>query len=252
MKRNTVVANWKMNPESLSEAKKLFLATKKGALRFSNTKTVICPPAPFLSALSSKSKNVFLGAQDVFWQTAGAHTGEVSPLMLKSLGVKYCIVGHSERRFLGETDERVSQKIQALLAQSIIPIVCVGEKERDIHGNYLGILENQIKQSLNGLQKNDVSKIIIAYEPIWAIGKSARDAMNPHRLHEMVIFIEKILANLYGRDVARKVTIIYGGSVEPKNVDDLVRDGNVSGFLVGHASLDAKGFVEILKAVSAR
>ena len=128
-------------------------------------------------------------------------------------------------------------------------MLCIGERERDTHGEYLAILSKQIKASLSGVQKKDVKNIVIAYEPIWAIGKTAEEAMNPHKLHEMVLYIRKVLTEIYGRDIAQSVQIIYGGSVESKNAQALMKDGNVSGFLVGHASLSAKGFGEIITAV---
>lgn len=249
MAKKIVIANWKMNPDSLPKARKLFQSTKKFSSNLSKTRVIVCLPAIYLASFNSKTKNINLGAQNVFWQVSGAHTGEISSAMLKNLGVSYCLVGHSERRALGETDEEVSKKLKALLKSGLIPILCVGERERDSQGEYLGILSNQIKSSLFGVDKRDIKNLIVAYEPIWAIGRTAREAINSHKLHQTVLFIEKILSELYGREQAKKVAIIYGGSVEEKNASEIIKNGNVSGFLVGHASLDPLTFREILQAV---
>ena len=249
MPQKIVVANWKMNPENISQAKKLFSKISRSANTLKRTKVVIAPPYLFISNLKVKGKKVSLGAQDSFWGKTGASTGEISSTMLKNSGVTSVILGHSERRALGETDIMVSKKVLDVLREKLTPVVCIGEKERDEHGNYLSFLSEQIKKSLAGVSRRDISQVIIAYEPIWAIGKTAENAMNPHKLHEMVIFIYKTLTTLFGRELASKVVIIYGGSVESSNADDLIRNGNVKGFLVGHASLNPKGFEEILKAV---
>ena len=195
------------------------------------------------------SKKIFLGSQNLSSTDNGTSTGEVSALQLKNLKVSYSIVGHSERRALGETDEMVAKKIKLALKYGITPILCIGEKERDRHGTYLHLLEEQIRKSISGIGRGSISKIVIAYEPVWAIGKSTTDAMNSHNLHEMTIFIRKVLSSVCGRDLAHKVQIIYGGSVEKGNAIDLIKNGNVTGFLVGHASLDAKHFGEIMKEV---
>ncbi|TAL49351.1 triose-phosphate isomerase [Patescibacteria group bacterium] len=249
MARNIVIANWKMNPASPVEAKRLFASTRAAARALRSVEVVIAPPVPFLSLFAGKRyKNVRLGAQDVFWQSRGAVTGEVSPAMLASLGVRYVIVGHSERRALGESDEIVSRKVSAALSAGLTPILCVGEGERDEHGAYLHALAGQIRRSLAGLTKNGIPGIIVAYEPVWAIGKTARDALSARGLHETTLFIQKTLNDLYGRRAADTVRIVYGGSVEANNAAELIREGNVSGFLVGHASL-SRGFREILRAV---
>ncbi len=238
-----------MNPQTLLEARKLFSTTKNTASRLKKTKVVVAPPFIFISSLAGTKSRLYLGAQNVFWETRGAFTGEISPSMLSEMGVQYVIVGHSERRAIGETDEIVSKKLKTLIREEIIPILCVGESERDNHGHYLSFLSTQIKKSLAGIQKRNIKNIIIAYEPIWAIGKTASDAMDSHKLHETVLYIRKVLSEMYGRDIAKAVSIIYGGSAEPGNVAELMKNGNVMGFLVGHASLDVKGFSEILKIV---
>lgn len=250
--RKIVIANWKMNPTSVKEAKTLFLQIKRKASLLKKISVVVAPPFAFLSLFSSakkSSKTFSLGAQNTSWQSSGALTGEVSSPMLKDLGVSYVIVGHSERRALGETDAVVARKIASLLGERLVPILCVGETERDQHGDYLSVLANQIKSSLLGVSKRDIVNTVIAYEPVWAIGKTAKDAMDSHKLHETTLFIRKTLTELYGRNIAEAVTIIYGGSVEPVNAPDLIKNGNVSGFLVGRASLSAKEFGNIIDAV---
>ncbi len=252
MVKKVVIANWKMNPETTAESRKLFQDVVKVASTLKKINVIVSPPAIFLSDLVRKqNKNVFLCSQDVFWGKTGSFTGQFSASMIRALGVESSIIGHSEKRALGETDEDVSKKVLAVLKESLIPIVCIGEHERDHGGEYLTFLSNQLKASISRVSRKDVSKLIVAYEPIWAIGKTANDAMDSHKLHEVVIFIRKVLTKIFGREYAQKVTIIYGGSVEPKNASDLIKNGNVSGFLVGHASLDSKKFKEILVAVEA-
>ena len=251
MAKRLIIANWKMNPATLKEARALFQATKKKASTVARASVVIAPPSVYL-AFCKPSKKVLVGAQNVAWADKGAFTGEISAVQLANLNVTYVIVGHSERRFLGETDEIISKKIKSVLKQSLIPVLCIGELERDNHGAYLRMVEDQIRKSLAGIGRESLAKVVIAYEPVWAIGKSSDEAVNSHKLHEMTIFIRKILSGMCGRDLAHKVQIIYGGSVEAKNALELIQNGNVSGFLVGHASLDIKGFGEIIKAVDAR
>lgn len=250
--RKIVVANWKMNPVSVEEAKALFSQVRRKSSVLRKTSVIVAPPSVFISLFSSgrkNSKSFFLGAQNTSWQSSGALTGEVSSPMLKDLGVSHVIVGHSERRTLGETDAIVARKMASLFGERLIPILCIGERDRDQHGEYLSVLANQIKNSLAGVSKRDIVNTIIAYEPIWAIGKTASDAMDSHKLHETTLFVRKTLTELYGRNIAESVPIIYGGSVEPANASDLIKNGNVSGFLVGHASLSSKGFGEIIQAV---
>lgn len=249
MAKKIVIANWKLNPVDIKEAVKLFSDTKRIASKFSKINVVVAPPAVYLSKFSVNKGNLFLGSQDAFWEKEGAFTGEVSSFLLSNLGVKYSILGHSERRSLGESDEVVRKKVRSSLDNFIFPIVCVGERERDSHGKYLDELRQQIKNSLGKIQKKDLSRIIIAYEPVWAIGKSSRDAINPEKLHEMVIFIRKILTDLFGRESAEQTTIIYGGSVDPTNAKDLCQKGEVSGFLVGGASLNPERFAGIIKSI---
>lgn len=250
--KRVIVANWKMNPPIVAEARALFSKTKLAGSRLENVETVVCPPFPYLGAFTNAgTTRVLLGAQDVFWQNSGRATGEVSPEMLRGLGVSYVIVGHSERRALGESDEIVSKKAKAVLAEGLVPILCIGERERDADGRYFDVLKNQIKFSLAGVKRASVRELVIAYEPLWAIGKSARDAMSPRDIRETEIFIRKVLTDFFDAETAKAPLILYGGSAEPENTRAILADGGVAGLLVGHASLDAEGFGKMLKSANA-
>jgi triosephosphate isomerase len=249
--KRLIIANWKMNPPSMAEARALFRKTKQVGSRLERVETVICPSHTHLGLFAhTGTTRVSLGAQDVFWANGARATGEVSPEMLADLGVSYCIVGHSERRALGETDEVVSKKVKAVLAEGIRPILCIGERARDENAGYFEVLKNQLKASLSGIQRRFLSELVIAYEPLWAIGKSARDAMKPRDIRETSIFIRKVLTDLYDAETARQPALLYGGSAEPENTAAILSEGGVSGLLVGHASLDAEGFGKMLKSAS--
>ena len=211
--KKIIIGNWKCNPKSLAEAKKLFNAVKK-------TGAVICPPFVYLS----KFKYKFLGAQDCFWEQSGPYTGEVSPKMLKSLGVKYVIIGHSERRALGETKEIIEKKLRAALKVGLIPILCVGEKKGE---NFKKVIDKQLK---------DLKGIIIAYEPVWAISTSGGDFCSPEKARKVMEYIRTKTNDL----------VVYGGSVDSKTVKGYI-DIGFDGVLVGGASLDAKEFIKIIK-----
>ncbi|OHA21564.1 MAG: hypothetical protein A2849_03660 [Candidatus Taylorbacteria bacterium RIFCSPHIGHO2_01_FULL_51_15] len=240
-----------MNPASAAEARLLFRKTKQAGSKLDKVETVICPPFPYLGLFAhAGTTRVPLGAQDLFSTNSARATGEVSPEMLKDLGVSYVIVGHSERRMLGETDEIVSKKLKAALAEGLSPIVCMGEKERDVEGRYFDTLKSQIIASLSGTSRADLRTLCIAYEPLWAIGKSAREAMEPRTVREMAIFIQKVLRDIYGEEAAQLPSILYGGSVEESNTASILSEGGVGGLLVGHASLDAERFTKILKSAN--
>lgn len=248
-----------MNPDSLEKAKKIFSALKRLAKDSKKTELIICPPLVYLSSLSTfnfKISNFKLGAQNVFEDNPAKgsrpFTGEVSAEMLKNLGVEYVIVGHSERRSRGESDESVNKKIKVLLKAGITPIVCVGEKERDADGHFFEFLKTQIKNTFVGLKKDDLLKTIIAYEPVWAIGKNETENLSGADLHEIVIFIRKVLSEIAGKPLAFKTRIIYGGSVSSFNVSDIVFNGQVSGILPGRASLDPKEMKNILEILESR
>ncbi len=255
MKKKIVVGNWKMNPTTLLEAQGIFKKVKNTATKLTSTSVIICPPSVYISKfLPAKSgarikPTISIGAQDVSYESQGAFTGEVSALMLKDLGVSHIIIGHSERRTAGETDEMVSKKVSAVLDAGIHPIVCVGENERDIHGLYLETLKNQIKNSLSKVSKKLINHVVIAYEPIWAIG--AKEAEDPAMIEEMTIFIKKVLADIFGQENTLNTGVLYGGSINFRNAPDIITRGKVDGLLVGRESVNTPGFVEILKAVDA-
>ena len=246
MPKKIVIANWKMNPATLKEAEKLV----KGFLASFSAKkiqVIICPPFVYLEKLKNIFRKISWGVQNVSCEESGAYTGEISAEMLYNLGTKYVLVGHSERRGMGETNEDVNKKIKACLALGLIPILCVGENERDENHAYLNFVKNQVLECLAGVNKNLFPKIILAYEPIWSISTTInhQDATPADSL-EMTIFIRKILSDLSSPKIAGEIKIIYGGSVQEKNVGDFLKNGGVDGVLVGKASLDVKKFTEIV------
>lgn len=246
-RKKIVVANWKMNPPSLKEATKIFNDTKKFSGR-SNTEIVICPPYIYLNQF--RKSRLALGVQDLSISTVGAHTGEISAEMVAKNGAKYVIIGHSERRAMGETDEIVNKKIENALSENLKVILCVGEKVRDEHGEYLNFIKAELRNSLKRVNRKYLKNFLIAYEPIFAVGNKNYAALSPHDIYQMVIFIRKHLVEHFNDADARKVPILYGGSVEEKNAADIIKNGGVDGFLVGRQSLDPKGFGGILKASS--
>ncbi|MFH1472926.1 MAG: triose-phosphate isomerase [bacterium] len=250
MAKSILIANWKNKPSSLREMSLLLAGLAKKSRLYKQIPTYIAPPHTYFESVSKRANGYsHLASQDISILPEGKHTGSVTVDILKSFGVRLAILGHSEVRTAGETDEQVSKKVRFALKAGITPLVCVGETQRDAEGEYLEFLRHQIKLSLEGLRrKDDVSKIVIAYEPIWAIGKRAQDAITPEDLSQIVLFIRRVLVDLFGRETAEKVKIIYGGSVEPKNAKVLFETG-VRGFLIGHESLDAKGFAEIAEVL---
>lgn len=246
-----IVANWKMNPSSLKGANKLLSGVTKNLPSLKKTEVVVCPPFIYLEQLRKISKRVVLGAQDVSFEESGAFTGQVSAQMLSLLGVKYTIIGHSERRSLGETNGDINKKIKAALFFGLIPILCVGESVRDESHSYFNLVKTQLEECLNGVQKVSISSLIIAYEPVWAISSTInRHDANPVDSREMSIFIRKIISDKIG--VKEKMPkILYGGSVNDKDVEGFLKDGGVDGVLVGRASLDVEKFSNIVKVCEA-
>ena len=243
-----IVANWKMNPETDEKAKEIFKGTKLAVKSLKKIKVVVCPPFVYLSDLEKiNDSKIVLGAQDMFWEKSGSFTGEISAGMLNN--ESYVILGHSERRELGENDEMISKKIVTAVKAGLRPILCIGEKERDTHGEYLHFLRNQLINSLGKLQKRYLVKLTIAYEPVWAIGKSEDEAMKPADIHETALFIKKVLADIYGQPSAVSIPILYGGSVSHNNAKDIIVAGQVQGLLVGRESLNPKKFGELLLEV---
>ncbi len=251
--KKIIVGNWKMNPLSLQEAEKLFTNIAKFVSDIKKTGIVVCPPSLYLEKLKSanwRTRKISLGAQNVFWEDIGAYTGEVSGDMLYNAGARYVIVGHSERRRLGENNSDVNKKVKSSIRAGLTPILCIGESVRDRNHGYLNFIKTQIEEYLNGVSKNSISKVIIAYEPIWAIGKGAYSA-TPEEFREMNIFIRKILSDKFGVKIVENIKIIYGGSVDEKNTEGFIKDGQADGFLVGRASLNPKKFYKIAKICEA-
>lgn len=245
-----VIANWKMNPQSTKEAEVIFGTVSKEIKKIKNTKVIICPPFPFLF-LSKKFKNkkIILGAQNTSEKPEGSFTGDVSPLMLSNMGVKNVIVGHSERRKQGENNKIINEKILNLLKYKLSPILCVGESDRDHDGSYLSFVEGQIKECLVGISSSQIKNIIIAYEPIWAIGKDRVREATKEEFLEMKIFIKKIISDIYNSKIAHEIPILYGGSVNPLNAKSFIEEG-ADGLLVGRDSLNPKKFIAIINAVN--
>lgn len=244
-----IVANWKMNPETLEEAKAIVGEVSKKSKKFKSAKIVLCPPFIYLSEVErmvSSHKNISLGAQDIFIGEGASHTGEISPEMLKSTGTKYIIVGHSEKRALQDTDEIVHEKLFGALKNNFKVILCVGEKERGDHAGQYHEMKGQLESAFFKLPKNLIKNVIIAYEPVWAIGKSEKEAMKPEELHEMAIFIKKIASDVLGAKYVEKLQILYGGSVTKNNAKEIIEKGNVNGLLVGRESLKTENFLELI------
>jgi triosephosphate isomerase len=246
-KKKIIIGNWKMNPTNAKEAIGLTTAIKRSVSRYSEVTTVLCPPFVFLPLLVSKSKVQF-GAQDVFYEEKGSYTGEVSGAQLKSLGANYVIIGHSERRKLGETDGVIAKKVLKALASDLTPVICIGEEVHDNDGAYLEIVRSQLLASLALVKRTEVWKVIIAYEPIWAVG--APEPMSSYELHQMSLFIRKTLLDEYGKNASIGISVLYGGSADATNAAEIVSKGEVDGLLVGRESLNAEHFVSMLKAVN--
>lgn len=243
-----VVANWKMNPSSIKDAALLFSQTLNMAKSAKKLKIIVCPPLPFL-IMTSKRQNILLGAQNVAKEESGSYTGEVSPKMLQSLGVSHVIVGHSERRAMGENNKDINLKILNLLKFKLTPILCLGEINREVDGSYLSFVEEQIKEALLNVKANQMKNLIIAYEPVWAIGAKALREATPAEFMEMKIFIKKIISDLYNAKIAHSLAIIYGGSVDSLNAKPFVEEGGADGLLVGRDSLNSKKFGAILNTL---
>lgn len=252
MVKKLFVANWKMHPETPREAKALAAKTKVLAGRYRKHAVVVCPPAVFLGLLAdTSSKSLHWGAQDVSLRRgAGAYTGEVSAAQVCYAGASYALIGHSERRAMGETDEMVNQKVKNALAARLKPIICVGETERDEGGQYLAPLERQIRGALAGLKKTDLKNVIIAYEPVWAVGQAAQKADTPEDFFHHAIFIRKTISDLFGKKVAMATPVLYGGSVNGKNAAGFLMEGQADGLLIGRASLKPEEFKKIIHAAS--
>ena len=246
-----IVANWKMNPATLAEAKRLFNSIKSGLKDIKNVEVIVCPPFVYLPVLKPKTRGpssaISFGGQSCFWEEKGAFTGEVSPKMLKDLGCDYVILGHSERRrYLNETDEMVNKKLKAVLKSGLKPILCIGSKERGELGNIE--MESQLQKALSGIKKSELKDIIITYEPVWAISTTKDSVIaTPENTKEGKIFVRDNLIKLFDKSSAPKVRIIYGGSVNNANIEGFIKTAKMEGVLIGAASLDSEEFIKLAK-----
>lgn len=248
-----IVGNWKAYVESKAKAQALSSSAKRLAAK-GNHEIVIAPAAPHIGFIAPAKPNakdaLKLGAQDVSITVGGAETGEVAAGLLKDIGVSYVIVGHSERRARGESDEIVTEKARHTLAHGMTPIICIGEIDRDPEAHYLKQVRAQLSAVMTSLSTKERLAIVIAYEPIWAIGKSDLEAITPNDLSEMILYIRKVLTDFMPGRANQKVRILYGGSVDASNVRALASGTGIDGFLVGRASTDVAGFTGLVKAVS--
>jgi len=245
-----IIANWKMNPQTLAEAKRIFNATKLGVKNIRNIEVVICPPFVCLDNLQQATGNLKLGAQNCFFEEKGAFTGEISPLILKDLGVEYVILGHSERRrIFNEDDEIINKKIKLVLKEKLKPIFCIGENQKQKNQEKtFEVLKKQVLKGLTEVSRKLVKNLIIAYEPVWAIG-SGKSCQSSYA-QTVNIFLKKIISQKYGRKTAQTTPILYGGSVNSENVLPYFQEAGMVGVLVGGASLNTKEFIKIIKTVS--
>jgi triosephosphate isomerase len=251
MRKPIIAGNWKMNktaPESIALANGI----KRGLFEIDNIEIVLCPPFTSLSDVKdiTQDTNIMLGGQNMHWENEGAFTGEVSPKMLKAFGCRYVIVGHSERRaYFGETNETVNKKVKAALREGLFPIMCVGERleEREA-GKTTDVVSLHVEKGLVNIDKKEISNVVIAYEPVWAIGTGK--TATPAQAEEVHKFIRGILTKKYGGEISETIRIQYGGSVKPGNIESLMSEKDIDGALVGGASLKEESFVDMTKKAS--
>ena len=234
--------------KTVPEARELVEGLKKALQSTDGVEVAVCPPFTALEQVAEilKGTEIKLGAQNLFWEEEGAFTGEVSPLMLKDVGCEYVIIGHSERRqYFKETDEQVNRKVQTALAHGLKPIVCVGETlEQREAGKTERLVESQVQKALSGVEQARVPEIVIAYEPIWAIGTGR--SSNGNDANQVIGLIRKTIAGIFNTETAEKVRIQYGGSVKPQNIKEFMDETEIDGALVGGASLQVDSFKSIV------
>lgn len=248
LRRPLIAGNWKMNLD-LAGAAALIRGIQDAAARAAGVETLVAPPFTSLAAVAQavKGTKIRCASQNVHWAESGAFTGECSAAALKELGVDAAIIGHSERRqYFGETDRSVRDRLGAALKAGLLPIVCVGESldEREAQETWR-VLETQLKGALEGFAPGELSALVLAYEPVWAIGTGK--TASPAQAQEAHLYIRKKVASLYNEALASGIRILYGGSVKPDNVDELMSQADVDGALVGGASLKAEGFSRIIQ-----
>ncbi|GAA4718196.1 triose-phosphate isomerase [Brevibacillus fulvus] len=252
MRQRIIAGNWKMY-KTIAEAEQFANAVKQAELS-ATVEKVICAPFTALSALSAilKGTEIKLGAQNVHFAEEGAYTGEISPLMLKELGVDYVIIGHSERRqYFNETDETVNKKVKAALQHGLKPIICVGETLAEYEANETeAVVRRQTEAALQGLSAEQVSVSVIAYEPVWAIGTGK--SSTAENANQTIAYIRHVIASQFDQDTANAVRIQYGGSVKPDNVAGFLQQSDIDGALVGGASLTVEGYLGLIAGASTK
>jgi len=246
--KSLLIANWKMNPATFKDARKLFDATKKVGDSAPNVSIVVAPPALYLRELKGayRGKKLAFAVQHAHAEASGSFTGEVSLAQAKQAGASYAIIGHAERRAMGETNDDTRAQVAAALALSMTPILCVGEKERTPASEYFNFIKEQLKVGLSEVQVPKLSRVIIAYEPVWAIGTAT--PMSSRDMHEMAIFIRKTIVGLLG-EKGMLVKILYGGSIDASSAPDMLVHGDVAGLLVGRASTTTQSITELVRAI---
>lgn len=246
MRKAIIAGNWKMH-YTVDEAVK-FIDELKPQVVSANCEVVVCPTFVCLDAVKKAvaGSNIKVGAQNMYFEEKGAFTGEIAPVMLESLNIDYVIIGHSERRqYFNETDETVNKKLKAVFAHNMVPILCVGESLEEREGNITEeVIGRQIKLDLAGLTAEQVEKLVVAYEPIWAIGTGKTATAD--QANETIAFIRSVIAKVYGSEVADKTRIQYGGSVKPSTIKEQMGKSDIDGALVGGASLVAADFASIV------
>ena len=245
MRKPIIAGNWKMH-KTIAEALE-FVSDIKDRVNNEKVEVVICAPFTLLKDLkeATKGTSIKVGAQNMHFEEKGAFTGEISPLMLKELDMDYVIIGHSERRqYFNETNETVNKKVLKALEVGIDPILCVGEtlEEREA-GNTKDVCKVQVEKALENVSKEDIAKVVIAYEPIWAIGTGK--TATSEDANDVIAYIRQVVANLY-KDLANEVRIQYGGSVKPSNVGEIMNQSDIDGALVGGASLEANDYIQLV------
>ncbi|NLW46345.1 MAG: triose-phosphate isomerase [Firmicutes bacterium] len=248
MRKPIIAGNWKMY-KTIPEGRSLVQGVIQKLTGYNEVEVVFCPPFTALSAVKDLTGGTSfgVGAQDLYWKEQGAFTGEISPLMLKDIGCDYVIIGHSERReHFGETDETVNLKVKAALAAGIKPIICVGETlaQREA-GETQNLIKRQTELALKDIETSAIPRIVIAYEPIWAIGTGK--SSNGTDANEVIGLIRKTVAGIFGNESAEQIRIQYGGSVKPENIKEFMDQPEIDGALVGGASLEIDTFVKIVK-----
>lgn len=243
--KKLIIANWKCNPTTKQEALRLFSALNSALHTNKKADVVVCVPFVYLGI--KKELSFKLGAQDCFWEKKGAFTSQISTVMLKNIGVKYVLCGHSETRRFGETNEMVNKKVKAILGEGLVPVMCVGENiEQKKKGQAFSVIEKQLKEGLKKIPKSQIKKVVVAYEPIWAI--SPYGPCSPDEALTVALFLRKVIGRIASKNLSKTIKILYGGSVNAKNAKDYVASDFLSGMLVGRASLNPKEFAKIVKS----